>query len=89
MVRAQLNAVSDRIDVAAGKTRWKGLALIFVVGILFLVLALPALQGYHLGCNVGAGDNVRMTRFGILWCKQVPRADVPGPAAPAERPFHF
>lgn len=41
---------------------------VILVGIfLFWWLAVPALQGYHIGCN--ASDSLKLIRLGFEWCK--------------------
>lgn len=59
-----------------GRGRWAlPVIVLTVLGIAYLP---PVVQGYHIGCNVSAGDNVKMTRLGIQFCKQVPPDQVPG-----------
>jgi hypothetical protein len=43
--------------------------LIVAVALVALFAASPAFDGYHLGCNGSFGDNTRLTRMGVGWCK--------------------
>ena len=45
---------------------WKIAALLLVLFLGWMVL--PAVQGYHLGCNPLI-DHERVVRLGIEWCK--------------------
>jgi len=53
-------------------SRRKQVLLSPVVVALVLLIAFavaPAFEGYHLGCNTFAGDNITLTRTGLQWCK--------------------
>jgi len=43
--------------------------LIVVLACALALVVSPAFDGYHLGCNTSAGDNIRTTHAGLLWCK--------------------
>jgi len=54
-------------------TRRKQVLLAPVVAAVVLLIAYavaPAFEGYHLGCNTSAGDNITLTRAGLQWCKR-------------------
>jgi hypothetical protein len=48
--------------------RVRGLVVIVVVAAVAFLVS-PAFDGYHLGCNTSVGDNLSVTRAGLLWCK--------------------
>jgi len=45
--------------------------LVLVAAILALAAFVfsPVFEGFHLGCNTSAGDNLTLSHTGLLWCK--------------------
>lgn len=50
---------------------WRAVAFTAAITVLvwLAVFLEPAFEGFHLGCDVLAGDRVRWVHWGLLWCR--------------------